>query len=72
MKPVPPTMNLKQFMASREVLKLYRGFLRTIKLIPDQADRDYMKNWVRSDFKTYKNVTDDVGINNNIMYFCLL
>lgn len=45
-----------------QVLKLYRDILRTIKLIPDKADRDYMRSWVRTDFKTYKDVTDDVSI----------
>jgi hypothetical protein len=48
-------------MNSRQVLKLYRNILRTIKLIPDQHDREYLKNWVHSDFKTYKNVTDEVS-----------
>ena len=48
-------------MNSRNVLKLYRQILRTIKQIPDETDRQYMKNWARSDFKNYKNVTDDVG-----------
>ena len=47
-------------MTSRQVLKLYRDILRTIKLIKNDADREYMKSWARSDFKTYKNVTDDV------------
>jgi len=55
-------MNLKQFMSSRQVLKLYRNILKTIKLIPDEADREYMRNWARSDFKSYKNVTDDLHI----------
>lgn len=45
-----------------QVLKLYRQILRTINLIPDKADREYMKNWARTDFKTYKDVTDDVSI----------
>lgn len=48
-------------MNSRQVLKLYRDILRTIKLIPEIDDREYMKNWARSDFKSYKNVTDDVS-----------
>ena len=48
-------------MNSRHVLKLYRDILRTIKLIPDKTDREYMKDWARSDFKTYKDVTDDVS-----------
>ncbi|XP_058808853.1 LYR motif-containing protein 2 [Phymastichus coffea] len=57
-----PQMNLKQFMTSRQVLKLYRDILRTVKLIPNEADREYMKNWARSDFKTYKNIRDDLHI----------
>lgn len=48
-------------MNSRQVLKLYRNILRTVKLIPDKSDREYMREWARSDFKTYKNVTDDVS-----------
>lgn len=43
------------------VLKLYREILRTIKLIPDETDRNYMINWARTDFKTYKDVTDEVS-----------
>lgn len=49
-------------MNSRQVLKLYRDILRTVKLIPNEADREYMKNWAKSDFKTYKTVTDDVSV----------
>ncbi|XP_014206582.1 LYR motif-containing protein 2 [Copidosoma floridanum] len=62
MKPGPPPMSLKQFMNSRQVLKLYKKILKTIKLIPDEADQEYMRNWARSDFRTYKNVTDDLQL----------
>ena len=49
-------------MSSRNVLKLYREILRTIKKIPDKNDREYMRNWARTDFKNYKNVSDDASI----------
>ena len=48
-------------MNSRKVLKLYRDVLRTINLIRNEEDRKYIKDWARSDFKTYKDVTDEVS-----------
>jgi hypothetical protein len=45
------TLTLKQFMLRQEVLKLYRTFFRTIRLLPDQTQRLELSAWVRSDFK---------------------
>jgi len=50
-----------QFMMHKEVLKLYRNFMRSIKQIPNKKDRETMRDWVRSDFKKLKDVTDEVS-----------
>ena len=47
------TLSLKEFMLRQEVLKLYRSFFRTIKQLPDPAQRKEVADWVRADFKTY-------------------
>lgn len=48
-------------MVRQEVLSLYRKILRTIKQVPDKQDRDYLKNWAKSDFKNNKNVKEEVS-----------
>ncbi|XP_015672869.1 LYR motif-containing protein 2 [Protobothrops mucrosquamatus] len=57
---LPPTaLSLKQFLRRQQVLQLYRKILRTIRQIPNEADRRYMRDWAREDFKKNKEATDE-------------
>lgn len=47
-------------MLRQKSLKLYREFLKTIKSIPSESDRQQFCNWVREDFKKNKFETDEV------------
>ncbi|XP_025198723.1 DNA repair protein XRCC2-like [Melanaphis sacchari] len=53
-------LNLKQFMQRQKTLRLYREFLKTIKNIPLESDRQQFYNWVKEDFKKNKFETDEV------------
>ncbi|XP_026522348.1 LYR motif-containing protein 2 [Pseudonaja textilis] len=60
---LPPTaLSLKQFLRRQQVLQLYRKILRTIRQIPNEADRRYMRDWAREDFKRNKEATDEDAI----------
>jgi len=61
-------MSLKQFMVHQEVLKLYRDTMKTIRQIPDKQDREYMKNWARSDFRANKEIKDEFAIKSLIVH----
>ncbi|XP_057305784.1 LYR motif-containing protein 2-like isoform X2 [Hydractinia symbiolongicarpus] len=53
-------MSLQQFMLRRQVLCLYRDFMKLINEAPEN-ERKSMKDWVRQDFKNnmhWKNETD--------------
>ena len=50
------TLTLKQFMLRQEVIKLYRTFFRTLRQLPDKDQQREVAQWVRSDFKTNKNI----------------
>ncbi|KAL7987900.1 hypothetical protein Chor_006819, partial [Crotalus horridus] len=47
------------FLRRQQVLQLYRKILRTIRQIPNEADRRYMRDWAREDFKRNKEATDE-------------
>lgn len=47
-------------MLRQKSLKLYREFLKTIKNIPLESDRQQFLNWVKEDFKKNKFETDEV------------
>ncbi|KAK0183439.1 hypothetical protein PV327_001482 [Microctonus hyperodae] len=61
-------MNLKQFMIRRTALTLYRKILRTIKQVPDKNDREYLKNWAKSEFIANKNLSDEFAIKSAIIH----
>jgi len=44
-------------MLRQEVLKLYRSFFRTIRQLPDENQKRDVADWVRSDFKAYKDIS---------------
>ncbi|XP_075226830.1 LYR motif-containing protein 2 [Lycorma delicatula] len=62
------TMNLKQFLLRQQVLKLYRDILRTVKDVPDENDRKYLREWAKKDFKNNAHQTDEYAIKMLIKY----
>ncbi|CAL8311825.1 unnamed protein product [Lota lota] len=61
------TLTLKQFLQRQRVLGLYRSLLRTIREVPDQADRSYLQAWARDEFQRNKNATNQDAIRMMIM-----
>ncbi|XP_073514036.1 LYR motif-containing protein 2 [Phyllobates terribilis] len=58
--PVAPT--LRQFLVRQRVLGLYRRILRTVRRIPDPADRNYVREWARREFRGNKTTNDGITI----------
>lgn len=50
-----------QFLQRQKVLGLYRNMLRTIRKVPEEADRKYLKDWAREEFKRNKEATEQVN-----------
>nr|ACQ58014.1 LYR motif-containing protein 2 [Anoplopoma fimbria] len=55
-------LSLKQFLQRQRVLGIYRNMMRTIRKVPDEADRKYLSGWARDEFKRNKSATDQVKI----------
>lgn len=56
-------------MLRKEVLKLYRDILRTISKVPDENNRQQLKEWARSDFQTNKsNSMEEIQIKMLLNY----
>ncbi|KAM9339572.1 LYR motif-containing protein 2 [Symphorus nematophorus] len=55
-------LSLKQFLQRQRILGIYRNMLRTIRQVPDEADRKYLRDWARDEFKRNKNATDQDAI----------
>lgn len=53
---------LKQFLQRQKVLGLYRNMLKTIRSVPDEADRKYLRDWARDEFKRNKTATNQDAI----------
>uniref|UniRef100_A0A8C0I9S8 LYR motif-containing protein 2 n=1 Tax=Bubo bubo TaxID=30461 RepID=A0A8C0I9S8_BUBBB len=51
-----------QFLRRQQVLQLYRKILRAIRDVPAEADRHYLKDWVREEFRRNKDATEEVRI----------
>lgn len=51
---------LCQFLQRQKVLGIYRNMLRTIRQVPDEGDKKYLRDWARDEFKRNKNATDKV------------
>lgn len=49
-----------QFLQRQKVLGVYRSMLRTIRQVPGEADRKYLRDWAREEFKRNKNATNQV------------
>lgn len=48
--------------------------LRTIRQVPDEADRKYLRDWARDEFKRNKSATDQVetGSDSDIVIIVLI
>ncbi|KAM7367531.1 hypothetical protein PAMP_013821 [Pampus punctatissimus] len=53
-------LSLKQFLQRQRVLGIYRNMLRTIRQVPAETDRKYLRDWAREEFKRNKDATDQV------------
>uniref|UniRef100_A0A8B9L3A3 LYR motif-containing protein 2 n=3 Tax=Astyanax mexicanus TaxID=7994 RepID=A0A8B9L3A3_ASTMX len=63
MSKLPRTaLTLKQFLQRQKVLGLYRSMLRTIREVPEEADRKYLRDWAREEFKRNKEATNQDAI----------
>ncbi|XP_051880891.1 LYR motif-containing protein 2 isoform X2 [Pristis pectinata] len=51
-------LGFKEFMHRKNILNLYRKILKAINQIPNEGDKQYLKNWARQEFKQNKNATD--------------
>ncbi|XP_026885357.1 LYR motif-containing protein 2 isoform X1 [Electrophorus electricus] len=58
----PAVLSFKQFLQRQKVLSLYRNMLRTIRQVPDDADRKYLRDWAREEFKRNKDATNQDDI----------
>uniref|UniRef100_A0A663DVK9 LYR motif-containing protein 2 n=1 Tax=Aquila chrysaetos chrysaetos TaxID=223781 RepID=A0A663DVK9_AQUCH len=56
----PGALSLKQFLRRQQVLHLYRKILRAIRDVPAEADRHYLKDWAREEFRRNKDATEEV------------
>ncbi|XP_041523328.1 LYR motif-containing protein 2 isoform X2 [Microtus oregoni] len=55
----PGALTLKQFMRRQQVLLLYRKIFRAIRQVPSEADRKYLQDWAREEFKRNKSATEE-------------
>ncbi|NXI40772.1 LYRM2 protein, partial [Galbula dea] len=58
----PGALSLKQFLRRQQVLQLYRKILRAIREVPAEADRRYLKDWAREEFRRNKDATEEDAI----------
>ncbi|NXT02790.1 LYRM2 protein, partial [Jacana jacana] len=58
----PGALTLKQFLRRQQVLQLYRKILRAIREVPAQADRRYLQEWAREEFRRNKDATEEAAI----------
>ncbi|KAM6406985.1 LYR motif-containing protein 2 [Pluvialis apricaria] len=58
----PGALNLKQFLRRQQVLRLYRDILRALRRVPAEADRRYLKDWAREEFRRNKDATEEDAI----------
>ncbi|XP_034555528.1 LYR motif-containing protein 2 [Notolabrus celidotus] len=55
-------LTLKQFLQRQKILGIYRTMLRTIRQVPDEADRKYLRDWARDEFKRNKGASNQDAI----------
>uniref|UniRef100_A0A8B9BQW4 LYR motif-containing protein 2 n=1 Tax=Anser brachyrhynchus TaxID=132585 RepID=A0A8B9BQW4_9AVES len=56
----PGALTLRQFLRRQQVLQLYRKILRALRDVPAEADRRYLKEWAREEFRRNKDATEEV------------
>ncbi|XP_030345366.1 LYR motif-containing protein 2 isoform X1 [Strigops habroptila] len=56
------SLSSSQFLRRQQVLQLYRKILRAIREVPAEADRRYLKDWAREEFRRNKDATDEDAI----------
>jgi len=54
--------SMKEFLHKQTIVKQYRGFLRSVAMIPDEQWRIHARDEVRSSFTTYKKETNNLSI----------
>ncbi|XP_068534068.1 LYR motif-containing protein 2 [Anas acuta] len=58
----PGALTLKQFLRRQQVLQLYRSILRALRDVPAEADRRYLQEWAREEFRRNKDATEEDAI----------
>ncbi|XP_072262844.1 LYR motif-containing protein 2 [Pyxicephalus adspersus] len=58
----PAALSLRQFLLRQQVLSLYRRILQAVRQIPDPADRRYMKDWARDEFRRNQTASEEITI----------
>ncbi|KAG9463670.1 hypothetical protein GDO78_021327 [Eleutherodactylus coqui] len=67
----PGALTLRQFLVRQRVLGLYRRILRAVRQIPEPADRTYMRDWAREEFRRNKATSDEVRrVRRGAPYWC--
>ncbi|KAG8285454.1 LYR motif-containing protein 2 [Homalodisca vitripennis] len=61
-KPSYSALTLKQFMLRKQVLKLYRDTLRSIRQVPDRDSQLELRKWARQDFENNKHLEEEITI----------
>ncbi|XP_065537306.1 LYR motif-containing protein 2 isoform X1 [Lathamus discolor] len=56
------SLSPSQFLRRQQVLQLYRKILRAIREVPAEADRRYLKDWAREEFRRNKDARDEDAI----------
>ncbi|NWH66892.1 LYRM2 protein, partial [Geococcyx californianus] len=56
------TLSFSQFLRRQQVLQLYRKILQAIREVPAEADRRYLKDWAREEFRRNKDATEEDAI----------
>lgn len=51
-----------KFLLRAEVIKLYKEILRAIREVPDERNRQELRDWARDDFKNNKDHKDEIVI----------
>ncbi|XP_060907383.1 LYR motif-containing protein 2 [Labrus mixtus] len=55
-------LSLKQFLQRQRILGIYRNMLKTIRQVPSEGDRKYLRDWARDEFKRNKSATNPDAI----------
>ncbi|XP_008939978.1 PREDICTED: LYR motif-containing protein 2 [Merops nubicus] len=56
------SLSASQFLRRQQVLQLYRKILRAIREVPAEADRRYLQDWAREEFRRNKDATEEDAI----------